>query len=174
LPGVDAGRDRRGITDRDPLERRIGNLAHAPERARPIARDGNRKLVAKHVDARSVLQEAGGGDEVHLRFVGADKEIDRRAVDDLAGEHVGGAEVEPHAATPAPPVFLGDGGERVRQTDGGRHGNRLRRGQPLTGREPRRDMERQQRVHHAASLLRMRGFGRASPCAAKPRRSPHA
>ena len=36
--------------------------------------------------------------EVHLRLVGADEDVRRRAVDDLPREHVRGGEVEAHRA----------------------------------------------------------------------------
>ncbi len=150
---VDADRHRGGVADGDPLDLRIGDLLDVLERVRSIVRQRHGEQVAQHIKARSVLHQAGGGDDVHLRFVGADEDIHRRAVDDLPRQDVRRGEVEPHMAARAA-VGLGNGRQGFRQADGGRNGDGLGGRHALTGRNPRREIERQQCVDHAASLIR--------------------
>ena len=65
------------------------------ERPRPIARARRRRAGCASRSTRvPSLTRPARGDHVHLRLVGADEEIDRRAVDDLPRQHVRRGEVE--------------------------------------------------------------------------------
>jgi hypothetical protein len=79
------------------------------------------QLVAEEIDARRYVDRAALLRVIHLHFVRADEEIGRRAVDDLAGEHVGSREIEADRKMAGPLVRRRDLLQGVGQADGGRH-----------------------------------------------------
>src|SRR5262245_19632550 len=152
---VHTGGHCRRIAERDPLERGVGDLADALERARPIARHHDRQLVREEVDAGLLLHQVRRRDDVHLFCIGADEEVNRGALTYLAGQRVGGAEIELNGSVAESSVLLRDGRQGIRQADGGRNSEGLRNPRGA-GAERRRDQcQHQCNPAHSAKLSRM-------------------
>ena len=115
---IEAGRNRRRVADRNPLDRRVEEVARRFHRAGPIVGDRNRQLIREQIDAAGRVDAHGHG--VHLRFVRADEHVRPGAEGNLPRERVRGAEVQQHALPRLRLVDRRQLLQHVREADGRR------------------------------------------------------
>jgi hypothetical protein len=124
LPGVDAGRHRRGVTDRNPshvLSPQVGELS---QRTGPVTPCDDCQPVGEQHDTRAGLEQTRVRHEAHLGLVRTDESIDGGALDNLPRQDVGGREVEAHGHAGGPRVLRPQLLERCAEAHGGGHQNR--------------------------------------------------
>ena len=180
LPGVDAGRHRLGISEGDPLDRRVHKIVRLRHRAGPVGRHDDDEPVREQVHPPRRVDAARRRRALHLQHVGADEDVDRGAFDDLGSEHLGSGDVQQDADALLLLVPVRDDADRLGEAGRGRHEQRGRVGVTVTaaggraatpGRRKRQSQRKARSIRRRSS--RSESFGDPNPHRMEHRKDVH-